>query len=712
MCAFTACSNHVERIFQYPETRKDSIIDEYFGVKVTDPYRWLEQDTSAKVAEWVKAQNKVTFDYLSKIPFREKIKERLTALWNFEKQSPPFKKGAKYYFYRNDGLQNQSILYMKDRLDGKPKIFINPNKFSKDGTVALDQLGFSKDGKLAGYAISKGGSDWNEIFVIETETRKLFDDYLKWVKFSSIAWYKDGFFYSRYDVPKGSALSAKNVFHKLYYHKIGTTQKQDLLIFENRQDSLRTFYAQVTEDEKYLIVYENAIGHGNILHVKNIEKNISSGDFISLNQGFDYEFSVIDNIDAKLLVKTNYKAPKYKVIQIDIEKVQVPSPKSQAPSPKPQEQTTNWTDLIAEKEDVLETCGIYGGNLVTIYMHKAHSIAEVYNINGGKLYEIILPGIGTISSFVGKKDENTGFFGFSSYTVPSTVYKFDFHSRQLSVYFQPSIDFDCSQYETKQVLYKSKDSTGISMFICHKKGLELDGNAPALLYGYGGFNISMSPGFSMRWLIWLENGGILAIPNLRGGGEYGEEWHLAGTKLNKQNVFDDFIAAAEYLIREKYTSPEKLAIMGGSNGGLLVGACINQRPELFRVALPAVGVMDMLRFHKFTIGWGWAADYGSSDDSAQFHYILKYSPLHNISEQADYPAVLVTTADHDDRVVPAHSFKYIATLQEKYKGNNPVMIRIDVMAGHGAGKPTSKNIEEYSDIFAFIFYNMGVIPAY
>ncbi|MBU0765578.1 MAG: prolyl oligopeptidase family serine peptidase [Bacteroidetes bacterium] len=681
----------------YPVTAKDSTIDEYFGVNVPDPYRWMENDTASEVRQWVEAQNKVTFAFLESIPFRDTLKSRLTAVWDYEKQSAPFREGNRWFYYRNDGLQNQSILYVVDSLNGIPRVFIDPNKLSEDGTISLVGLGASHDGKYIAYSIAKGGSDWNEIFVKELDSGELLTDHLEWVKFSSLAWYKDGFFYSRYDAPvEGTELSGKNTFHKIYYHKLGTPQEKDILIFENKNEALRTFYGQVTQDERFLIVYESAASHGNALHVRKLDDGSPSGKFTQLTEGFNYEYSVIDNLDNDLIIKTNFNAPHYRLVRIDFDK----------------RDTSEWKEILPEKEDVLETCSTIGGKIVAVYMHKAHSCVEVYDTEGTKEYDIEMPTLGSISGFIGKMEDTSAFYTFSSFTMPNTVYRFDFNTRESSVYFSPRIDFNGNEYETHQVFFKSKDGTDIPMFLCHKKGLIYDGNSPAVLYGYGGFNISLTPSFRMRWLVWLENGGILAVANLRGGGEFGEEWHKAGTKLNKQNVFDDCIAAAEYLISEKYTSPEKLAIRGGSNGGLLVGAVINRRPDLFRVALPAVGVMDMLRFHKFTIGWNWVGDYGCSDDSVQFHNLISYSPLHNIREDIKYPAVLVTTADHDDRVVPAHSFKYIATLQEKYKGPNPVMIRVDVMAGHGSGKPTNKTIEEEADVWAFTMYCMGMIPCY
>lgn len=681
--------------FEYPETKKLPQVDNYFGVEVPDPYRWLEDDKSEETAQWVKAQNDVTFGYLSKIPFREKIRNRLTDIWDYPKISAPFKKGGKYFIFINDGLQNQSVLYIKDNLKSKARVILDPNKLSEDGTAALAGLGISKDGKYIAYAIAYGGSDWNEIYVKNIETGKELDEHIQWVKFSGISWFKNGFYYSRYDEPEqGTELSNINKFHKVYYHKLGTAQKEDILLYENKAHPLRNYNVSVTEDEKYLLLYKTESTSGNSLYFKDLTKEHS--EFIKITDGFDYDFAVIEHIDERLLIRTNYKAPRFKLLSIDVN-----SPEKE-----------NWKDILPEKENVLKSCFIAGNKIVANYMKDASTRLNIYNFEGSFEREINLPAIGTVSAFHSKKNDSIAFYSFTSFTVPGVVYKYNFNTNKPEVYTSSEIDFAPSLYETRQVFYKSKDGTKIPMFIVHKKGIELNGNNPALLYGYGGFDISLTPHFSISRLIWLEQGGIFAMANIRGGGEYGEQWHRAGTKLNKQNVFDDFISAAEYLIKEKYTSPEMLAIQGGSNGGLLIGACINQRPDLFKVALAAVGVMDMLRFHKFTIGWAWVDDYGSSDDSVQFNNLYKFSPLHNISEDVEYPAVLVTTADHDDRVVPAHSFKYISTLQEKYQGSNPVMIRIDVKAGHGAGKPTSKIIETAADIWAFVFYNMGVEPEY
>ncbi len=688
----SAC-NRQQKI-EYPDTKRVDVTDDYHGTVVADPYRWLENDTSAETEAWVKAQNAVTFAYLEKIPFRNQIKERLEKMWNYPKYGVTFKKGDRYFYFKNDGLQNQSVLYVQESLDSKPEVLLDPNTLSKDGTVALAAFDVSKDGKYLAYAIARAGSDWNEIFVLEIETGKQLSDHLEWIKFSGISWQGDGFYYSRYDKPKGSELSGKNEFHKVYFHRIGTPQEKDVLIYENKKEPLRNYSADVTDDEKFLIIYETESTSGNALYFKDLTKHNTG--FITLVDDFENDFMVVDDYHGKLLVRTNRDAPKYRLLLIDPEK----------PQPK------HWKTLLPEKEEVLEGVTLTGGKMVAEYMKDAASVAYIYNMDGHKVAGLNLPGIGTMAGFNGNKDDSIAFYGFTSFTFPLTVYKYDISKNESTVYRAPQIDFDASQYETEQVFYASKDGTRIPMFIVHKKGLELNGENPTLLYGYGGFNISLTPAFSITRLLLLEQGGVFAMPNLRGGGEYGEAWHKAGTLDKKQNVFDDFIAAAKYLIEHKYTSSDYLAIQGGSNGGLLVGAVMTQRPDLFKVALPAVGVLDMLRYHLFTIGWAWASDYGTSDDPEAFKYLIKYSPLHNIEPGKCYPATLVTTADHDDRVVPAHSFKFIAELQKDQGCDNPVLIRIETKAGHGAGKPTSKIIEEYSDIYAFLFYNMGITPKY
>ena len=676
----------------YPNTKKVDTVDVYFGQEVADPYRWLEDDNSEETKAWVIEENKVTDAYLAQIPFKSKIADRLTKLMDYPKQSAPFEDGGKYFYYKNDGLQNQSVLMGQNSLDVEAEILLDPNTLSDDGTVSLAGLEVSDDGKYLVYSIARSGSDWNEIFVRDIETKQDIDEHIEWVKFSGISWYNGGFYYSAYDKPvEGDALTQANQYQKLYYHKLGTPQSDDIIVMENKENPLLMYGGGVSEDKKFLFVYEGELGtKGSIIYAKDLSKEAS--EFVKLNNEFGYDLSVVENLDDILVIKTNKDAPKGKLVKL-----------------KFGEQTfDNADEFIPENELVLDGVAFTGGKMFLSYMKDAQSKIEAHDYDGKFLYDVELPAIGSASLPYGKKDKDIAFYTFTSFTYPSVIYKYSVAENKSEVFSKSQIDFDIENYETKQVFYKSKDGTKIPMFIVHKKGLKLDGNNPTLLYGYGGFNISLTPSFSVTRLVWLENGGVFAMANLRGGGEYGEDWHDAGTKLQKQNVFDDFIAAAEYLVKEKYTNSEKLAIQGGSNGGLLVGAVANQRPELFQVALPAVGVMDMLRFHKFTIGSAWVYDYGSSDDEEEFKYLLGYSPIHNVSETADYPAIMVTTADHDDRVVPAHSFKYIATLQAKYKGHNPVLIRIESKAGHGAGKPTDKVIEEYADIFAFIFYNMGI----
>jgi len=675
---------------KYPETKKVDVTDVYFGKTVADPYRWLEDDNSEETAKWVEAQNAVTFDYLNKIPFRNTIKERLTQIWNYDKLSAPFYEGGRYFFYKKIGLQNQSVLYVQKSLTDEPELLLDPNTLSEDGTVALGTVSISKDGKYLAYSTSDGGSDWQKIRVMEIDSRKVLPDEIKWVKFSGISWHKDGFFYSRYDEPNdGGELSKINEFHKVYYHKLGTRQETDNLIFQNKQFPLRNYAAQVTSDEKYLIIYESESTQGNSLYVKNLNND---RNFIQLTTSFDYNYTVLDNVDDYLYVHTNFKAPKYKLVKINMASNEV----------------GNWRDVIPERKEVLESCQFADGKIIATYIEDAKSKAEVYSINGEKLHQMQLPAIGTIAGISSNIKQPTAFYVYTSFTIPSVIYKYNVATNESERHFSPEIQFNFDAYETKQIFFKSKDGTDVPMFIVHKKGIELNGQNPTLLYGYGGFNISLTPSFSISRLAWLENGGVYALANIRGGGEYGENWYRAGTKLNKQNVFDDFIAAAEYLINEKYTSPKRLAIQGGSNGGLLVGAVVNQRPELFRAAIPQVGVMDMLRFHRFTIGWAWVNDYGSSEDSVQFLNLYKYSPLHNIRTNGNYPAILVTTADRDDRVVPAHSFKYIATMQEKQRHGLPKLIRIQTRAGHGAGTPTALQIEEATDMISFLFYTMDV----
>lgn len=690
------CSNEFKPVnekINYPKTAKVAQADNYFGNTILDPYRWLENDTSAETAAWVTEENKITNTYLDKIPFRAQIKKRLETMWNFPKQSVPFMKKQWLFYEKNEGMQNQNVLFVQDGMSGTPRVLIDPNTLSKDGTVSLGGYSISNDGKYMAYILNQAGSDWSSIEVLEIATGKKLADKIDWVKFSGASWKADGFYYSCYDAPKkGEELSVKNEYHKVYFHKIGDAQSKDQLVYKNKNFPLRNYYASVTEDESFLILSETESTHGNALYVKDLKKEGSA--FIKIADGFQFEYNIIDNDSKYLYMMTNDGAPRNKLVRIDFEK----------PSKE------NWETVIAEQKDVLESVSTAGEKFVVQYMRDASNRLFLYDYNG-KLYKMIaLPTLGTVTSANGEKGNNTLFFGFTSFTYPTTIYKFDIAQGTEQEYYRPDIDFDGSKYEVKQVFYTSKDGTKIPMFIVHKKGLKLNGNNPTLLYGYGGFNISLTPGFSISRLLLLENGGVLAVANLRGGGEYGEEWHAAGTIFRKQNVFNDFIAAAEYLISEKYTSTPRLAIQGGSNGGLLVGACMTQRPDLFGVCLPAVGVMDMLRYHKFTIGWAWASDYGTSEDSAQFEYLLKYSPLHNIKGNTCYPPTLITTADHDDRVVPAHSFKFAATLQERQVCNNPVLIRIETKAGHGGGKPTTKVIEELTDVYSFMFYNFGIKP--
>ena len=692
-----ACTTKVKEIkVTYPDTKKGDVVDNYFGVEVADPYRWLENDTSQETAEWVKAENEVTYGYLEKIEFREDIKERFTELWNYPKYGVPFKEGGKYFFSKNDGLQNQSVLYIQEELDAEPKVLLDPNELSEDGTIAVATSAVSKDGKFLAYATAEGGSDWNKIYIMEIDSRKKLDDEIHWVKFSGISWKGDGFYYSRFNEPdQGLELSSKNEFHKVYYHKVGTPQSEDILIHENLDNPQRNYYAATTDDENFLILYESESTDGNALYYKDL--TTPGNEFIKLADGFEYQYGVVDNIGNAFLVITNDGAPRKKLVMVNLKKTDKKS----------------WKTLIPEKEEVLESATLIGNHIVIEYMKDATSKAFIYDFRGKYVDELALPGIGSLIGFSGKKDENLAFYLFTSFNFPSTIYKYDISSNSSEIYKESDINFNPDDYVTNQVFYESKDGTPIPMFIVHHKDMKLNGKNPTYLYGYGGFNISLTPYFSVSRLIFLENGGVYALANLRGGGEYGEEWHKGGIKIQKQNVFDDFIAAAEYLIDQGYTNPDKLAIAGASNGGLLVGACMTQRPELFKVAMPAVGVMDMLRYHKFTIGWTWAGDYGTSDDdSTMFSYLHGYSPIHNLTDGVEYPATLITTADHDDRVVPAHSFKFAATIQEKHVGENPVLIRIETKAGHGAGKPTSKIIEEVADEWGFIFYNLGMEADY
>lgn len=673
----------------YPKTNKINHFDEYFNVKVADPYRWLEDDRSAETEAWVKSQNEFTYNYLNQIPYRDKIKKKMEKIWNYEKVSAPFKEGDFTYYYKNNGLQNQSVLYRKDA-SGVEEVFLDPNTFSKDGTTSLGNLDFSRDGSLVAYAISEGGSDWRKVIVMDAKSKKIIGDTLVDVKFSGVSWYKnEGFYYSSYDKPKGSELSAKTDQHKLYYHKLGTKQVEDKLIFGGDVKK-RYVGGDVTADDMYLIITAANTTTGHELYIVDLTK--PKFEIVPIVTNMNNNFSVVTNRGSKLIVKTNYLAPNNRVIIIDAN--------------EPGE--AFWLNLIPETSNVLSLSSA-GEYLFAQYMKDAISYVEKYNLDGNLISKIELPGIGTASGFDGKRSDKIIYFSFTNYITPATIYSLNLDSNVSQIYYQPKINFDSSKFESKQVFYTSNDGTKVPMIITYKKGLKLNGKNPTILYGYGGFNISLTPAFSVANAVWLDNGGVYAVANLRGGGEYGKKWHDAGTQLKKQNVFDDFISAAEFLIKENYTSSSYLAIKGGSNGGLLVGACMTQRPDLFKVALPAVGVLDMLRYHTFTAGAGWAYDYGTSEQSEEmFNYLKNYSPVHNVKKGIAYPATMVTTGDHDDRVVPAHSFKFAATLQEFQSGSNPTLIRIDVNAGHGAGKSTQAVINEQVDMQAFALFNMGI----
>ncbi|MBN8640542.1 MAG: S9 family peptidase [Flavobacteriales bacterium] len=674
----------------YPPTPKGNQVDTYFDTKIEDPYRWLEDDRSPETADWVKKQNEVTYGYLEKIPYRNAIKERIEKLWNYEKISAPFVEGKFTYYYKNNGLQNQSVLYRKDTW-GKEEVFLDPNTFSKDGSTSLGGVNFSKDGSLVAYSISEGGSDWRKVIVMKAETKEIIGDTIVDVKFSGVSWYKnEGFYYSSYDKPQGSELSAKTDQHKLYFHKLGTSQKDDKVIF-GLKDKRRYVGGYVTEDEKYLIISAANSTTGNELYYKDLSK--SSNPIVNLIANFDNNHNVIDNEGTLFYVETNFRAPNNKVVTFDLSKPDMRS----------------WKDFIPQTDNVLNA-STGSGYIFANYMKDALSYIKQYDMKGNLVRDIALPGIGTVGGFGGKKTEKILYYSFTNYISPGATYSYDAKTGVSALYKRPNVDFNSDLYESKQVFYTSKDGTKIPMIITHKKGLKLDGTNPTILYGYGGFNISLTPSFSVANAVWMENNGIYAVANLRGGGEYGKKWHDAGTKMQKQNVFDDFIAAAEYLIAEKYTSSSYLAIEGGSNGGLLVGAVMTQRPDLMKVAIPAVGVLDMLRYHTFTAGAGWAYDYGTAEDSKEmFNYLKAYSPVHNVKSGVQYPATMVTTGDHDDRVVPAHSFKFAAELQAKQSGDNPTLIRIDVNAGHGAGKSLNSRIQESADVEAFILYSMGIM---
>ena len=697
-CNNSNVSKNQSNTVTYPKTKKVDTVTNYFGTQVKDPYRWLEDDMSEETARWVEDQNKTTFGYLENIPFREELKQRLTTLWNYEKVGAPFKEGDYSYFYKNDGLQNQYVIYRyKTGQDpDKTEVFLDPNTFSEDGTISLGGLSFSENGSLAAYSISEGGSDWRKVLVMNAQTKKIIEDTIVDVKFSGISWLKnEGFYYSSYDKPKGSELSAKTDQHKLYYHKLGTSQKEDELIFGGTPEQKHRYVGgRTTQDNKYLIVSASVSTSGNKLFIKDLGDPKSP--FVAVQKDTDSDTSVIDNVGSKLYLVTNRNAPNKKVVTVD------------ASSPGPE----NWKDLIEETQNVLRA-STGGGYIFANYMENAVSAIKQYSYDGTLVREVVLPGVGSAGGFGAKKQDTSLYYSFTNYLTPGSIYSYEISSGASKLYKKPSIDFNSDEYQSRQVFYTSKDGTQVPMIITHKKGIVLDGTNPTILYGYGGFNISLTPSFSITNAVWMEQGGVYAVANLRGGGEYGKKWHDAGTKLQKQNVFDDFIAAAEYLIGKKYTSSDFLAIRGGSNGGLLVGATMTQRPDLIKVALPAVGVLDMLRYHTFTAGAGWAYDYGTAQQSKEmFEYLKAYSPVHNVTPGTKYPATMVTTGDHDDRVVPAHSFKFAAELQEKQGGTAPVLIRIETDAGHGAGTPVSKTIEQYADIYGFTLYNMGykVLP--
>ena len=695
-CVLLGCAHNKAR-FAYPTSRATNQVDVYHGVSVSDPYRWLEDDNSAETKAWVEAQNKVTFDYLATIPQRDAIKQRLTKLWNFERYGVPYKEGDRYFYSKNDGLQNQSVYYTLPTLSSAAKVLLDPNKLSTDGTIALSGLAPSDNGNLLAYGLSGSGSDWQEWKVRDIETGKDTDDHLKWVKFSGASWTKDnrGFYYSRYDEPtEAEKLTRVNYFQKLYYHRLGTPQSEDKLTYQRTDHKDWGFGGGVTEDGRYLIIH---VSQGTAPQNRLFYKDLTQPDsaVVELLNEFDASYDFVDNDGPVFWFKTDLNASRSRLIAIDITKPE----------------RSNWRELIPQAAETLTGVTTLNNSFVCTYLKDARSVVKVFSLDGKFLHEIELPGIGSAGGFGGKRKDTETFYSFTSFTTPGTIYRYDLVNRKSEVFRAPKVDFNPSDYETKQVFYNSKDGTRVPMFITYKRGLKLDGNNPTLLYGYGGFNISLTPSFSIANLVWMEMGGVYAMPNLRGGGEYGEDWHQGGMKLKKQNVFDDFIGAAEWLIANKYTSSKKLAISGGSNGGLLVGACMTQRPDLFAACLPAVGVMDMLRFNKFTIGWAWTSDYGSPENAAEFKALHAYSPLHNLRPGTKYPATMVTTADHDDRVVPAHSFKYAAALQAAHTGENPTLIRIETKAGHGAGKPTSKLIEEAADKIGFLVKELDMNPS-
>ncbi len=675
----------------YPTARQDDCIETYHGVEVADPYRWLENRDTEETQAWIEAQNRLAFGYLEKIPQRHSIFDRLKQLWDYEKYGTPFKRGDRYFYFKNDGLQNQSVLYVLEELGGEPRLLFDPNTLSEDGTIALSGLAITDDGKLMAYALSESGSDWKEWKVRDIDTGNDLDDRVKWSKFSGASWTKDnqGFFYSRYDEPdEKTQFEEANYYQKLYYHRLGTDQSEDAIVYERPDEKKWMFGGFVSEDGKYLIV---GVAQGtdpkNLIFYKDLtDPNAAVVELIS---EFEAEYDFIENEGTEFWFVTNKDAPRRKAIAIDIT-------------------SGDRREMIPESEDVLQSLNILDDRFVAEYLKDARSQVKIFNLDGSLVREVEFPRIGSVGGFGGKREDTETFYSFSSFTTPTTIYRYDMTTGESTVFRQPTVDFNPEEYQVEQIFYTSRDGTRVPMFVTYKKGLDRDGNNPTVLYGYGGFGFSLTPYFSVSQLVWMELGGVLAIPNLRGGGEYGEDWHQAGTKHNKQNVFDDFIAAAEWLISNDYTKPEKLAISGGSNGGLLVGACMTQRPDLFGAALPAVGVMDMLRFHKFTIGWAWCSDYGSPDDPDEFKTLYAYSPLHNLQPETAYPATLITTADRDDRVVPAHSFKFAAALQAAHNGDKPTLIRIETKAGHGAGKPTEKIIEEISDKWAFLVQTLDM----
>ena len=691
--AYGQAESSADQPLVYPKTKTIDVVDDYHGTKVPDPYRWMEDLDSPQIKEWVAAQNKVTFGYLEAIPQRKQINKRLTALWDYEKYGMPRKYGSRYFFARNDGLQDQYVLYVTDSLDGQPRVLIDPNKLSADGTIALAGTSITDNGKLMAYSLAEAGSDWVEYHVRDVATGKDLSDHLKWIKFSGASWTKDnrGFYYTRYDQPEGDVLQDTNRFPKLCYHRLGTPQADDKVVFHAPDQPEWLFGAAVTDDGRYLGI---SIGKGterkNLVYYMDLEAG--DGEVVKLIDTLEAQYDFIDNDGPICWFFTDLDAPRGRVIAIDTR--------------KPQRE--NWKEIIPQAKETLRGVGAVNDMFIANYLEDAHTQIKIFDLNGKFVRDVELPGLGSAGGFGGRRDETETFYAFTSFSYPTTIYRYDMPTGETTVFKRPKVDFDPAEFATKQVFYRSKDGTRVPMFITHKKGLELDGNNPVYLYGYGGFNASLSPYFSISNLIWMEMGGVYAMPNIRGGGEYGKEWHEAGRLTRKQNCFDDFVAAAEWLIANKYTRPEKLAIGGGSNGGLLVGACMTQRPDLFGACLPAVGVMDMLRFHKYTIGWAWTSDYGSADDPEMFNVLYAYSPLHNLKPRTEYPATLITTADHDDRVVPCHSFKFAAALQAAHAGDNPVLIRIETRAGHGAGKPTSKIIDEIADKWAFLVRTLNV----